>query len=572
MKRLAMIGLMSTLTLGIATSCGKDDGTSSTPAATGDRYKGSLVGPGDLAGTITLDLSPTASLAALHTKATSTKISGTVTVNVPGVGPIPVEGTIEASGTTARFKGSSAGGLISFEGTLVDGVLSGTYTSPWGGGPFSVTRDDVVGLKLYCGSFAGGAGRIHLFTLGGKGGGVYAGAASGVFLGSFTGGRLKFTLASGGGDATLSGTTMTGSFTADAPLAGAAFSASEAGCASLVPRAGGDAGADGGDASTDGGDDASTDGGDASTDGGTTDPLELYASTFGSDQLSFPVRYGKSVFIARTGAAGKGVLEIPVDGGKATEFTAVAGADGSITGMAHDGKNLYWQVSGGFGASNGRVDYKSLSGSPTASTAVSTLDFPNVLTTDGASLYSTGSSGKTLRFDATGVLKSTTFGTGINDLVADGTNVWIAPGPSGSVSRWSKDFTGVTDILTSADLGSTNTVRYLALNGADLFAVAYPSDFSRYVILKKAKDGTGSVTPLVTVTTGSISGIAADATHVYFSGSCAAGPSTGCIRRVPRAGGAIETLATGLQSPREMALDDTYVFYGDVTRLFRKKK
>lgn len=564
MRKLGVVALVSAVALGVVSSCGKDEGPSPTPIAGSERYKGSLVGPGDLAGTLTLDLGAAVVAAGLHTKAAPTKIAGTVTVNVPGVGPIAVEGTIEASGSNAKFQGTGAGGLLSFEGTLVDGVLSGTYTSPWGAGPFSVTRDDVVGLKLYCGAFAGGLGRIHLFTLGAKGGGVYAGGASGVFLGSFVGGKLKFSLASGGGDATLSGTTMSGSFTADAPLGGATFSATEAGCGALAPRTGGDAG-------TDGGTDGATDG---ATDGGASDPLELYASSFGSDQLSFPVRYGKSVFVARTGAAGKGILEVPVDGGKATEFAAVAGSDGSITGLATDGKDVYWQVTGAFGASDGRVDHKSVLGAPTATSAVSGLDFPNVLTTDGTSLYSTGSSGKTVRFDASGALKNTTFGTGISDLVADGTYVWLAPGPSGPVSRWSKDFTGVVEILSTADLGSTNVVRYLAQNGADLFAVAYPSDFSSYVVLKKAKDGTGAVTTLVTIAkgTGSITGIVADATHVYFAGFCGAGPGTGCIRRVPRGGGAIDTLATGLQSPREMALDDSYVFYGDVTRLWRKKK
>ena len=552
-----------------APSCSKDETT--TPAVSGERYRGSLVGTGDLAGTLTLDLAPGVAAATVTTKAAPTKITGTVIVNVPGVGPITVEGTIAIAGGTARFQGTGAGGLMVFEGTLVDGVLSGTLTSPWGSGSFSVARDSVAGLKLYCGAFTSGArGRVHLFTLGDKGGGVFAASATGVFLGTFQAQKLKFSLATGGGEAMLAGAAFTGAFTGDAPLPLAAFTASEAACGALAPRTEGDAGTDAGDGGTDGATDAPGD-------GGTTDPLLLHESTLGSDQFSFPVRSGSSLFVARTGAAGGGILEVAIDGSKATNYADTTGTDGPITGLATDGKSLYWQMAGAFGSTNGRVDYKSILGAPTASTAVSTLDFPSVLVTDGTLFYSTGTSGKYLHFGSTGEIKRTAFGTGLNDLAADGTNIWIAPSTGGPVSRWTKDVTGVTEILSSTDLGTTTVVRSLLVSGSDLFAVAYATDFKKYVILRKAKDGSGATTTLATFPGAGDApfGLAIDATHVYFGGSCAAGPSKGCVRRVLKTAiaGTPELMASGLESYiRDLTVDGTYLFYTDVKRVWRKKK
>ncbi len=555
----------------VGSSCSKDE--AQTPTGTTERYRGSLVGGSEFAGTLTLDLAPGLGTATLTPKATATKITGTVTVNVPGVGPIAVEGTIAVAGGMAKFSGSAAGGAISFEGTLVDGVLSGTFTSPWGSGSFSLSRDDVAGLKLYCGAFTAGArGRVHVFTLGEKGGGVFAGGPTGVFLGTFKASKLDFALATGRGSAMLTGSTFNGTFTADAPVPSATFTASEAACGSLVPRPDVDAGIDG---STDGSTDSGSDG---ATDGGATDPLLLHESTLGSDQFSFPTRSGASLFVARTGAAGGGILEVAIDGSKvSTYLAATTTPDGFITGLATDSKNLYWQLTGTSGSANGRVDYKSVLGAPTANTAVSALDYPNVLITDGTDLYSTGTSGKAVRFGSAGEIKKMTFGTGLNDLAADGTYVWIAPAPGGSVSRWSKDFTGVTEILSSTELAATPVVRSLHVSGADLFAVAYATDFSKYAILRKAKDGTGAVTTMATFAGGGDApfGVIADATHVYFGGSCGTGPSKGCVRRLPRTAslGTPESMASGLDSYiRDVTVDATYVFYTDIKRVWRKKK
>ncbi|MBL8717932.1 MAG: hypothetical protein JNL79_18275 [Myxococcales bacterium] len=567
--------VVATALVVVGSSCGKDD-EAQTPTGTTERYRGSLVGASELAGTLTLDLAPGLGTASVTPKATATKISGTVTVNVPGVGPISLEGTVAVAGGVAKFSGSGAGGSISFEGTLVDGVLSGTFTSPWGSGSFSVTRDDVAGLKLYCGAFTGGArGRVHVFTLGEKGGGVFAGGPTGVFLGTFKASKLDFALATGSGSAVLSGSTFTGTFSADAPVPSATFTASEAACSTLVPRPDGDAGTDGAtDATSDGSTDGATDG---ATDGGATDPLLLHESTLGSDQFSFPTRYNASLFVARTGAAGGGVLEVAIDGSKVSTFVTTTTGDGFVTGLATDTKNLYWQLTGAAGSTNGRVDYKSVLGAPTASTAVSALDYPNVLVTDGTDLYSTGTSGKVIRFGPGGELKNATFGTGLNDLAADGTYVWLAPAPGGSVSRWSKDLTGVTEILSSTELAATPIVRSLHVAGADLFAVAYAADFSKYAILRKAKDGTGTVTTMATFPGGGDApfGVVADATHVYFGGSCGAGPAKGCVRRLPRTAslGTPESMASGLESYiRDVTVDANYVFYTDVKRVWRKKK
>ena len=59
-------------------------------------------------------------------------------------------------------------------------------------------------------------------------------------------------------------------------------------------------------------------------------------------------------------------------------------------------------------------------------------------------------------------------------------------------------------------------------------------------------------------------GVAIDDTHVYFT--C---QGDGTVKRVPKDGGAVETLASGLTYPRAIGVDDQEVFWGDGGRVHR---
>jgi hypothetical protein len=56
----------------------------------------------------------------------------------------------------------------------------------------------------------------------------------------------------------------------------------------------------------------------------------------------------------------------------------------------------------------------------------------------------------------------------------------------------------------------------------------------------------------------SAGGIAVDATYVYWAADL-----LGAIRRRPKAGGPIETLADGLAGPQRVAVDATHVYWGE---------
>ncbi|MBX3131111.1 MAG: hypothetical protein KF718_30605 [Polyangiaceae bacterium] len=65
-------------------------------------------------------------------------------------------------------------------------------------------------------------------------------------------------------------------------------------------------------------------------------------------------------------------------------------------------------------------------------------------------------------------------------------------------------------------------------------------------------------------------GIALDASHVYFTRAPSSG--SGLVQRVPKTGGAVETLAAGQSRPRSLVVDQTHVYFttptsGEVKRV-----
>lgn len=224
--------------------CGSDDPSNPSSSSNDVRgsYRGVLVGADDLSGTVEVTIAPALGTSTtgigLRAGTASSTVRGTIIVNVPGIGPVTVEGQIDQTTGDVSFAGSAAGGSIAFTGRFEDGILSGTFTSPWGSGSFSLAKEE-LGLHSFCGRFDGSkTGRWNLYTAGSRAGGVMAG--SGIhagLLGTFDGSRVAVDLRglSGLAQGTLAGGTVTGTWSAGSGESGS-FTVSEAECSALPPR------------------------------------------------------------------------------------------------------------------------------------------------------------------------------------------------------------------------------------------------------------------------------------------------------------------------------------------------
>lgn len=131
-------------------------------------------------------------------------------------------------------------------------------------------------------------------------------------------------------------------------------------------------------------------------------------------------------------------------------------------------------------------------------------------------------------------------------IVSDGTNVWWTSIGNDAVRRADIDGSNVTTVadgqVDSLGVAIDETHVYWSNQGDKA--------------ISRASFTTGSITVLASAPN-IPAGIAVDDTHVYFTD----GHPTGAVRRVPKAGGSIETLGADQDSPLYVAVDGDSVFW-----------
>lgn len=542
-SRLLFTGTLAAAMFGglLATHCGSDTDPAPASSEASGRYRGTFAGEDDLAGTLDVDVAAaagtqTASLRLLT--GSRFNVTGTLVVNVAGIGRVTLSGTFDPAAGTLVMEGSAAGGLVRFEGRYSAGVLSGTATTPWGAGPFSLTNEQLGGLRVFCGKFRGSLrGRWMLFSVGTRAGGVFAATSGerGLLGGTATSSSIDLTVPpSGNARGSLAGDTLTGTWNDGTGRSGD-FTASESGCTSLAPREQ--------TPSTDGGTPDATipDGGptDATTDAGPT-PRLLLLDEITNHSFTQIATNGSFVHYAKAAIPNE-LWFVRPDGTQKTRIMAGT----NVYGLATTARDAFW-VTG--------ADLLTMSvlGEPQPRTVATGLAGANELVSDGTSLFVT-------EYGPQGAVRKLTQGgadggryasqSNVRGLSVDATNVYFSTIASGGtyegrgVFRAPKTMQGTPElVIPDTDYGAaTVTVTAMTVEGADLFALVSGDvgGVYRYTILRHAADGSGA-TSTVTARSAqgqSIGAMAADATHLYVGDYDASAPSGKKARlyRVPRA-------------------------------------
>jgi len=496
--------------LGLCTTMCSSDDPSNPPTTTGDvaggRFRGVLSTPGDVSGV--LDITSTASAAApssLSPKAvgsTNYSLSGTLTLNIPGLGPVALTGTLDLNSNTAKLTGTAAGGAITFDGTYAAGVVKGKVTSPYGSGPFSFSNEQ-LGIKTYCGSFAGAlSGRWSMIATGNQIGAVFATATeAGVGQGTVSAGLVTLSVSnlelapSGSATGTESAGRIEGTYEYKGQRG--SFATSESQCAALTP-----AGTlpDGGVLPDGGGTDAGPIGTpEVVYDAATTEPLGAIA--LGGTRLFYSIDFPYFSGKLRIGGVGTN---------GATPLDVVPINDPLVTSKA---------PVGGLTATASTVFYLGGTDPPSNDT----------------NLYSVASDGGAVTDH--GVIGGATtrdYVSGVSRLVNDGANVFLTFRSSSTSEVRSFTLAGAP----VANIPSLASATGVAIDGTDVLF----GEFTGVQRIAKSLSGSPTVVSASSEYGNNmfIVNLVADATHVYFMGNSS---TASAIWRKPKAGGALEPVA-----------------------------
>lgn len=556
--------------------CSSDDpAPSGTVTGVAGKYRGSLTGTGDLAGTLELTLTeaPGTAPASLGLRAASRyNVTGSVTVNVPGVGPVALTGTVDAAKGTIEFSGTGAGGLVSFSGTYQDGVLRGTFTSPWGPGSFTLGNEQLGGLRVFCGKFTGTTrGRWSLFTVGTRAGGVFAATTGeqGVLGGTATSTGVTLTVPpSGNATGSIVGEKIGGDWSNGAGQSGT-FSVTEGGCRILEPQQPSTV--------TDGGvDSGPQDSGPSQDSGPVTD------SGLAAEQTIAEINNHSFSGIAAGGNLVHYVVEaiphqlwyVRPDGTQKTKIY-----DGTFLGIATTDKNVFWV--GGSGLYS-----MSVLGNPQPTTLATDLGTVNEIVADASDLFVTqyDPAGSVRKFSQSGTPGGSYANQGfVRGLSVDASNlywstvsefvnytgrgIWRAPKAMGGT---------VTPVIPAEDFGGPKAVvNYIAVEGNDLFAISFETTPNiAYRLLQRPKDGSGTTQTLFTKS--QIGAINADANYVYYSDFEDSRPAAekAQLWRIPRSNlmGTAQSIFKSNEGIRRVALDTANVYAVTTQKIVRLSK
>ncbi len=258
------------------------------------------------------------------------------------------------------------------------------------------------------------------------------------------------------------------------------------------------------------------------------------------------------------------VYAVPLQGGERRLLAAEPGSMATDRSLVGDGSHLFWM------ATTGEVRRVARTGGPLATIAkvegVTGADLRMAL--DADSLYVT-TRRSLVRVPKAGgapaILTETQRAT--QEVAVDDTHVYwfeerVAPGRPRFLQRISKSGGAVTTLYSQDSISST--VRP-ALDETSIYYVANYGN----AINRQPKAG-GNPSRIATSEETEIEHLALDGGWVYFatrydSLGCG-GTAYGAIRRVPKGGGKIEELTSGLKTPAALALDGTSVYWGDLFR------
>lgn len=259
------------------------------------------------------------------------------------------------------------------------------------------------------------------------------------------------------------------------------------------------------------------------------------------------------------------VKKVLATGGTATTLASTAGI---LVSIATDSANVYWSESGA-------VMRVGLDGGTTTPLA-SGLEYLGIgaIAVNDSNVYwackSPGPSGDTLysiqTVSITGgsvaTLASGTTAQFLGDLVTDGASVyWTVDGELRKVG-----VSGGTVTVVATDVGSPGIA--LAVDGSNVY---WAGTASAQWVIKKVSINGGAETTLATVSHTPM-GMAADATHIYWTET---GPAcSGCysVKKVGINGGTVTVLAAGLDDSGRIAIDADNVYWEDVTSIKKVPK
>ncbi len=561
---LAMSGALSLL------QCSSDGVTPTViDSAVAGSYSGTLAGDSDLAGTLSLQVkersTTTSSLKPLAVSGYD--VSGSVTLNVPGLGPVAVSGAIDLATGSVTFSGTTASGAITFSGRYENGILSGEVTTPWGPAAFSLTNAQLGGLRVFCGTFSGDLrGRWNVFTAAGRAGGVFAAASGerGILGGTSTSTAVALQIPpSGTASGAISGDAISGEWSTGAGKAGT-FAVSESSCASLPPRVGD---------SVDGGTDAGTDSG---TDGSTPDTGATDAGTPSVQKLHSITANSFGAIISNGSFTHFVVDSIPNE-------LWVVNADASVKTKIHN-ENVYAIASSSKNVFFSYAGLSSLSvlggGAPT--TLVQSIAQATSLYADDTDVYANTSGGTINKYSSAGVAGgSYASQPNVRALTGDATDLyWDTLGSfvnytGRGVWRAPKTMQGTpTEVIPAADFGSgTTRMISVIVEGNDLFALGFDNT-PTYRLFARPKNGSGST--VVVATKGDICQPVADASYLYYGEYDVQRPSgsKGQIWRVPRSNLTAQPVSVykSDEAVQRLAADATNLYFTTATSVYRLTK
>ncbi|MBX3190650.1 MAG: hypothetical protein KF819_26860 [Labilithrix sp.] len=577
MRRVFALVLASSLALG-ATMCSSDpssppDGDSGGLAD--GRFRGVFAGSGDLAGTaeVTIqsgDLRPQAAGGA-----SQYSVTGTVTLNIPGVGPITVDGTLDLATSAVTLSGVVRGAPLTFTGRYEGGRIRGDLTTPAGTGPLVLTNEELGGLRVHCGTFDGALrGRWNLLVAGGRVNVVFASSEGQVGTGE---GPLEDRLAaitlvpSGSATATEASGQFTGSWVLADPERRGSFAASEAACAALVPS---NPGADGG--ANDGGADA-----------GPPGVPEVVIDRGGTVRVGHVAVSGTRIIYSLDHPYFTQKREIAAVGGDgsapATLVPVNAEPENGVAGLSVMAGKVFWTTNGTATPGSGLFSVAVTGGAVASHGLVSSSELNDDyvagiyrMVNDGSTLFisSYGASGTSIRsFDASGAPAATFDETVVGTLgmAVDGADLLF--GELTGLRRAPKTLASASTLLSAReDYGEFDTLLNI-VSDAD-FVYFVTRELNAAKLWRRPKGG-GPIVAVMAPAPKQPRGLALVDGYLYLvlatQGGQGPGGSSELVRIAKTANNGTPT-TVGPANFHDVVTDGTYVYYGEGTRLRRVHK